>query len=177
MFVVFTIDESHFGICNNHFHRLECRDHSQKLLSLLLLVSTASPPQTTAPRAEHFRTMDHFITDTVPYFTISVSFILCDPEQSFILWSWSRLVVSLFCFWKSPITNRNGYFLSILSLATRAISSHTGAAWRSHVGRCRRRCFWRFRELVTPIYVVICLKHCKRHNGPGGWVLLTASTS
>ena len=156
MFGVFTIDESHFGICNNHFHRLECRDHSQKLLSLLLLVSTASPPQTTAPRAEHFRTMDHFLTDTVPYFTISVSFILCDPKQSFILLYWSRLVVSLFCILKIPghKQKRLLFCLSILSLATRAISSHTGAAWRSHVGRCRRRCFWRFRELVTPIYVV-----------------------
>ena len=102
MFGVFTIDESHFGICNNHFHRLEYRDHSQKLLSLLLLVSNASPPQTTAPRAEHFRTMDHFLTDTVPYFTISVSFILCDPEQSFILLYWSRLVVSSFCILKIP---------------------------------------------------------------------------
>ena len=119
MFGVFTIDESHFGICNNHFHRLECRDHSQKLLSLLLLVSTASPPQTTAPRAEHFRTMDHFLTDTVPYFTISVSFILCDPEQSFILWYWSQLVVSLFCILKIPDHKKKRSLFLSLNLVSR----------------------------------------------------------
>ena len=154
MFGVFATNESHLGICNNHFHRPEYRDHSQKLLSLLLLVSTASPPQTTVPRAEHFRTMDHFLTDTVPYFTISVSFILCDPKQSFILLYWSRLVVSLFCFWKSQVTKRNGhFFVNLVSRNPRNLVSYWSSR-RSHVGRCHRRRFWRFRELVTPIYVV-----------------------
>ena len=128
MFGVFTIDESHFGICNNHFHRLECRDHSQKLLSFLFLVSNASSSQTTAPRAEHFRTMDHFLTDTVPYFTILVSNILCDPEQSFssctgVDWSFPCFVFENPRSQKETVT----FFLSILSLATLAISSHTGA--------------------------------------------------
>ena len=89
--------------------------------------------------------------------------------------AWKILGVDISHLWLSDISR---LWRDIISLnhpnkrpEVKKKSRHTGYSWRFGPGRSK------FLHLKLSYNHVLSLKHCQRHNGPEGWVLITSSNT